>query len=182
MISAVPGFRQSKVKCTSTKIFRKYYPRFTLMPSCAGNNWFLTVCSSLVISTNRFFQLSHSKRNPLQFPPCVANVELSVGRVRVRKHLLLFGNLDNYVNLTWPVPFGRYTKSRLSVLLGVNARRSNIYHTGGKCVTYYELFSYFLIRYSRSVHEAAQSILRHFQVIYELPAQPTPHIYHTTDC
>ena len=53
----------------------------------------------------------------------------------VQSHLPPFQNLGNFVHLTLPVSFGRYTKSLWSLLPGVYVRRSKISHTGGKCVT-----------------------------------------------
>ena len=47
--------------------------------------------------------------------------------------------IGNYVYPTFPVSFGRDTKSRWSLLSGIYARGSKIFHTGGKCVACREL-------------------------------------------
>ena len=66
---------------------------------------------------------------------CGRASDFSVEGTWVQNHLLPFQNLGNFVHPTLPVSFGRYTKSRWSLLLGVYARGSKMSHTGGKCVT-----------------------------------------------
>ena len=46
-----------------------------------------------------------------------------------------FRNLGNFILLTFPVTFGRDTKSRWFLLSGVYTRGRKRSHTGGKCIT-----------------------------------------------